>query len=98
MARMSNPFQIEGPAVISFSGGRTSGLMLRRIMDAGLGKDVHILFSNTGKEREETLQFVHDSPRTGSAPSIGASAPLLADSWKWISRPPPAEASPSRRW
>ena len=65
---MSNPFQIEGPAVISFSGGRTSGLMLRRIMDAGLGKDVHILFANTGKEREETLQFVHDCATHWAAP------------------------------
>lgn len=29
-----DPFLIEGPAVISFSGGRTSGYMLRRILDA----------------------------------------------------------------
>jgi 3'-phosphoadenosine 5'-phosphosulfate sulfotransferase (PAPS reductase)/FAD synthetase len=57
---MSNPFLIEGPAVISFSGGRTSGYMLRRILDAGLRPDVHVLFANTGKEREETLTFVHE--------------------------------------
>lgn len=31
-----DPFLIEGPAVISFSGGRTSGYMLRRVLDAGL--------------------------------------------------------------
>ena len=55
-----DPFLIEGPASISFSGGRTSGLMLRRILDAGLQPEVHVLFSNTGKEREETLQFVHE--------------------------------------
>ena len=54
------PFAIDGPAVISFSGGRTSGLMLRRILDAGLRPDVHVLFANTGKEREETLEFVRD--------------------------------------
>lgn len=53
-----NPFAIEGPAVISFSGGRTSGYMLRRILDAGLQRDVFILFADTGKERDETYDFV----------------------------------------
>lgn len=58
-----NPFYIEGPAAISFSGGRTSGLMLHRILDAHDGvfpEDVHVLFANTGKEREETLTFVRE--------------------------------------
>ncbi len=58
---MSDPFRIEGPAVISFSGGRTSGYMLARIIEAGLQQDVHVLFANTGKEREETLAFVHET-------------------------------------
>ena len=57
---MSDPFRVEGPAVISFSGGRTSGYMLRRILDAGLQPDVHVLFANTGKERGATLAFVHE--------------------------------------
>lgn len=57
---MSNPFQIDGPAVISFSGGRTSGYMLRRILDEGLRPDVHVLFADTGKERPETYAFVHE--------------------------------------
>lgn len=57
---MTNPFLIEGPAVISFSGGRTSGLMLHKILDVGIQPDVHVLFANTGKEREETLDFVHE--------------------------------------
>jgi 3'-phosphoadenosine 5'-phosphosulfate sulfotransferase (PAPS reductase)/FAD synthetase len=52
------PFLIEGPAVISFSGGRTSGYMLRRILDEGLQPDVHVLFADTGKERTETYDFV----------------------------------------
>jgi 3'-phosphoadenosine 5'-phosphosulfate sulfotransferase (PAPS reductase)/FAD synthetase len=58
-----NPYRIEGPALISFSGGRTSGYMLRQILDAHDGKlpdDVHVCFANTGKEREETLRFVHE--------------------------------------
>lgn len=54
-----NPFQIEGPAVISFSGGRTSAYMLRRVLDEGLNQDVHVLFANTGRERLETLDFVN---------------------------------------
>lgn len=58
-----NPYLIKGPALISFSGGRTSGLMLKRIVEAHGGtlpEDVHVCFANTGKEREETLRFVHE--------------------------------------
>jgi hypothetical protein len=54
-----SPFAIDGPATISFSGGRTSGYMLRRILDEGIRADVHVLFANTGKERPETLEFIH---------------------------------------
>lgn len=60
---MSDPFLISGPALISFSGGRTSAYMLHRIVDAHRGHlppDVHVAFANTGKEREETLRFVHE--------------------------------------
>lgn len=60
---MSDPFIIEGPAVICFSGGRTSAYMLRRILDAHkdqLPKDVFVTFQNTGVEREETLDFVNE--------------------------------------
>jgi 3'-phosphoadenosine 5'-phosphosulfate sulfotransferase (PAPS reductase)/FAD synthetase len=58
-----NPYLIAGPALISFSGGRTSGYMLKHILDAHDGilpDDVHVTFANTGKEREETLRFVHE--------------------------------------
>lgn len=57
---MTDPFDIEGPAVVSFSGGRTSAYMLRRILDAGLRPDVHVLFADTGKERAETYEFVYE--------------------------------------
>lgn len=63
MSTTSNPYLINGPALISFSGGRTSAYMLRMILDAHGGtlpNDVHVCFANTGKEREETLRFVHE--------------------------------------
>lgn len=59
----ANPYRIEGPALISFSGGRTSAFMLHEILrahDGALPADVHVVFANTGKEREETLRFVHE--------------------------------------
>ena len=55
------PYQVERPAVVQFSGGRTSGMMLGKIVQAfggKLPKDVVVCFDNTGKEREETLTFV----------------------------------------
>lgn len=59
---MSNdPFLITGPAVISFSGGRTSGYMLWRILQAHGGTlpdDVVVCFANTGREMPATLDFV----------------------------------------
>lgn len=60
---MSGPYFIQGPALISFSGGRTSAYMLKQILDAhggALPENVHVCFANTGKEREETLRFVHE--------------------------------------
>jgi hypothetical protein len=59
---VTDPFRIDGPAILNISGGRTSALMLRRILDAHGGRlpaDVHAVFCNTGKEREETLTFLH---------------------------------------
>jgi 3'-phosphoadenosine 5'-phosphosulfate sulfotransferase (PAPS reductase)/FAD synthetase len=58
-----DPFRVDGPAVVSFSGGRTSAMMLRLILDREDGRlpaDVHAVFSNTGRERPETLDFVRD--------------------------------------
>lgn len=59
----ADPFRITGPAVISFSGGRTSAYMLHRILQAHGGTlpdDVLVCFANTGREHEGTLRFVHD--------------------------------------
>lgn len=57
----ADPFFITGPAVISFSGGRTSGYMLWRILQAHGGtlpEDVVVCFANTGREMPATLDFV----------------------------------------
>lgn len=62
-ARFVEIFRIQGPALLSFSGGRTSALMLWCILVAHGGElpdDVVVAFANTGKEREETLRFVHE--------------------------------------
>ena len=58
---MNNPYKIDRPGVVSFSGGLTSGYMLWHIIDAYGGKlpeDIKVIFANTGKERQETLTFV----------------------------------------
>jgi 3'-phosphoadenosine 5'-phosphosulfate sulfotransferase (PAPS reductase)/FAD synthetase len=61
-----NPFRVSGPAVVSFSGGRTSGMMLRKVLDAyggTLPDDVHVVFTNTGAEDNRTLDFVDECAR-----------------------------------
>lgn len=60
---VSDPFRITGPAIISVSGGRTSGYMLWCILQAHGGTlppDVHAVFANTGREMPATLDFVRD--------------------------------------
>jgi 3'-phosphoadenosine 5'-phosphosulfate sulfotransferase (PAPS reductase)/FAD synthetase len=44
-----------------FSGGRTSGYMLNKLMEAdkNFKNNYIVCFANTGKERQETLDFVH---------------------------------------
>jgi hypothetical protein len=68
-----DPFRVPTPAMISFSGGRTSAYMLYRILDAyggALPSDVVVVFANTGKEREETLRFVDECSRRWSVPIV----------------------------
>lgn len=70
---MSDPFKIEGPALISFSGGRTSAYMLWRILQAHGGTlpdDVLVTFANTGKEMPQTLAFVNECSDRWCVPII----------------------------
>ena len=57
-----NPYKIDLPAVVSFSGGRTSGFMLRQILDAhgGQPRDLKVCFQNTGLEHEASYDFVRE--------------------------------------
>lgn len=47
---------------ISFSGGRTSAYMTKRILEEWRDRyaDIVVLFANTGQEHEKTLEFVHN--------------------------------------
>lgn len=68
---MTDSFHITGPAVISFSGGRTSGYMLWRILQAyggTLPDDVIVCFANTGREMPATLDFVRDCGAVWNVP------------------------------
>jgi 3'-phosphoadenosine 5'-phosphosulfate sulfotransferase (PAPS reductase)/FAD synthetase len=70
---MSNPFEIKEPTVISFSGGRTSGFMLWKVLEAhqmSLPDDAKVIFANTGKEDEATLKFVHDCSVNWNVPIV----------------------------
>lgn len=56
-----DPFRLETPAVVSFSGGRTSAYMLRRVLDAhggSLPPGIKAAFQNTGREDERTLRYI----------------------------------------
>jgi 3'-phosphoadenosine 5'-phosphosulfate sulfotransferase (PAPS reductase)/FAD synthetase len=58
-----DPFKIDGPTCISFSGGRTSAFMLYCLLSANdmmLPDEAQVIFCNTGKEEEATLEFVRD--------------------------------------
>lgn len=57
-----NPYLIEEPTSVSFSGGRTSAYMLHKVLEAnnGLPEGSVVTFANTGREMPETLDFVRD--------------------------------------
>ena len=69
---MKPPYALpDTPTIINFSGGRSSGYMLRKILDHyddHLPEHVRVAFTNTGKEREETLEFVRECGARWSVP------------------------------
>lgn len=59
----TNPYKLNGPQVISFSGGRTSGFMLAKIVEAHNGElpdYIKVVFANTGLEHPATLEYVRE--------------------------------------
>lgn len=68
---MSNPYLLDEPAVVSVSGGRTSGKLLWEILQANGGELpplVKAAFENTGREHERTLEFIAEIERRWHAP------------------------------
>jgi len=58
---MDSKYFMKDPSVISFSGGRTSGFMLAKVLEAhggGLPDHIKVVFCNTGLEHPKTLDFV----------------------------------------
>lgn len=62
-----------GNIQVAFSGGRTSGKMLHELIQANQpwpADRVKVIFTNTGKEREETLEFVNECAIRWGVPII----------------------------
>lgn len=60
---MTSPYLLpDGHVQIAFSGGRTSAFMLHNLLEAngGLPDRAVVTFQNTGREMNETLDFVHE--------------------------------------
>ncbi len=68
---MASPYLLpDGNVTISFSGGRTSAYMLHQILEAngGLPDRCQVVFSNTGREMPETLDFVQEVSERWAVP------------------------------
>jgi 3'-phosphoadenosine 5'-phosphosulfate sulfotransferase (PAPS reductase)/FAD synthetase len=77
------------PTVISLSGGRTSGYMLRMILDAHRGAlpaHARVCFMNTGREMPETLDFVQEMSARWSVPVAWIEATGDADGFRVVDR------------
>lgn len=63
----------DGKIQVAFSGGRTSGKMLHDLIQANQpwpADRVKVIFNNTAKEREETLEFVRECEMQWGVPII----------------------------
>jgi len=55
---------------MSFSGGRSSALAMRILTLNGVPENMIIVFANTGKERNETLDFIHECQTQWNLPIV----------------------------
>lgn len=69
---MRSPFKIGGPTCVTVSGGRSSGVQLKRVLEENDGEppDTLFFFENTGKEEELTLRFIRDMGKFWRVPII----------------------------
>lgn len=64
------PKEMSKALLMSFSGGRSSALAMRLLTVKGLPENMHIVFANTGKERNETLDFIHECETRWNLPVV----------------------------
>lgn len=86
-ARSRSALRVDCPTVVSFSGGRTSAYMLRKLLMAHgrtLPADCHVVFANTGKEAEETLRFVQDCAELWNVPITWVEYTDDAPGWRLV--------------
>ena len=82
-----SPYRITGPTCISFSGGRTSAYMLRMVLDehgGTLPADCHVVFANTGKEHEATLDFVRECSQRWGVPIAWVEYTSESPGWRLV--------------
>src|SRR5690606_34061881 len=75
----------DGNVQVAFSGGRTSGMLLHRLIEANgiLSGRAVVTFQNTSRERPETLDFVQEVGERFGQPIV------------WLERrPTPSQANP----
>ena len=90
MSNAINPYRINEPTCISFSGGRTSAFMLWNVLQANNGKlpdEAIVCFANTGKEDEATLKFVNDCSVNWNVPIVWleyTDASETKDRWRQV--------------
>lgn len=69
---MRDPFKIHDRTCVEFSGGRSSAYMLWRVLQANggwpAGHELEVIFANTGREAEATLEFVREVSLRWSVP------------------------------
>jgi 3'-phosphoadenosine 5'-phosphosulfate sulfotransferase (PAPS reductase)/FAD synthetase len=75
---------VKQPLVVSVSGGRSSGLMARTVQLSSAYEqwELHYLFANTGKEREESLRFVKRIQDEWGLPIVWLEADVIPEKGK----------------